>query len=110
MLIKIKSLFKKKEIRMPSEYEQYIIDVLHTQNVDKPDDNHDWIASSFLNEYVPTTPSKNEEDKETERREKLWKEAEETLFQMKKVKRASEKVYEKMLITEKMYKDSLNGN
>ena len=54
--------------------------------------------------------SKNEEDKETERREKLWKEAEETLFQMKKVKRASEKIYEKILITDKMYKDSLNGN
>jgi hypothetical protein len=92
MLNKIKSFFKKKESKPISEYEQYIIDVLH-----------------ILNEYIPTV-SKNEEDKETERREKLWKEAEETLFQMKKVKRASEKVYEKILITDKMYKDSLNGN
>ena len=99
MLNKIKSLFKKKEPIVdtitPNEYVY----------------NHDWIAANFLNEYTPTvTIQKEDTQKEAERREKLWKEAEETLFQMKKVKRASEKVYEKMLITEKMYKDSLNGN
>ena len=100
MLNKIKSLFKKKEPIVdtitPNEYVY----------------NHDWIAANFLNEYTPLQKKEEEIDtqKEAERREKLWKEAEETLFQMKKVKRASEKVYEKMLITEKMYKDSLHGN
>jgi histidinol-phosphate/aromatic aminotransferase/cobyric acid decarboxylase-like protein len=101
MLNKIKSLFKKKESKPISEYEQYIIDVLLTQNEDKTDN-----VSSILNEY--TTLS--EEVKEIERLEKLWKEAEETIFYMVRIKRASEKVYEKILITEKMYKDSLYGN
>lgn len=101
MLNKIKSLFKKKEP---------IVDTI-TPNEYVYTNEHTWLNTSFLNEC---TPLKKEEEidtqKEAERREKLWKEAEETLFQMKKVKRASEKVYEKMLITEKMYKDSLHGN
>lgn len=98
MLNKIKSLFKKKE------------PVVNTITPNEYVYNHDWIDANFLN-LIPVKEIPEElPNLEVERREKLWKEAEETLFQMKKVKRASEKVYEKMLITEKMYKDSLNGN
>jgi hypothetical protein len=102
MLNKIKSFFKKKE------------PIVSTITTNELVYNHDWIASNFLNlvlvnETPEQLPNLNTQ-KELERREKLWKEAEETLFQMKKVRRASEKVYEKMLITEKMYKDSLHGN
>ena len=100
MLNKIKSIFKKKEPAVntitPNEY-VYVY-------------NHDWVDANFLN-LIPVKEMPEElPNLEVERREKLWKEAEETLFHMRKVKRASEKVYEKMLITEKMYKDSLNGN
>lgn len=104
MLNKIKSFFKKKEPNSISEYSHYV-----KSAIDKIEQKYSYLAASFLN----VTENKEDEidtQKESERREKLWKEAEETLFQMKKVKRASEKVYEKMLITEKMYKDSLNGN
>jgi 2-C-methyl-D-erythritol 4-phosphate cytidylyltransferase len=93
MLNKIKSLFKKKEIVNTIAPSEYIY-------------NYDWIAANFL----VTEKEVTEKISETERREKLWKEAEETLFQMKKIKSASEKVYEKMLITDKMYKDSLYGD
>lgn len=67
---------------------------------------------STIDKILNVSENKEEIDtqKEIERREKLWKETEETIFYMVRIKRASEKVYEKILITDKMYKDSLNGN
>jgi hypothetical protein len=42
-----------------------------------------------------------------EQEKSIYEQAEETLFQMKKVKRASEKVLEKMIHTEKQLEDSI---
>jgi hypothetical protein len=97
MIQKLKNLFKKKENKN--------VNVVYTDTSNSSIEEWKFINHPFQKPEV--TEIKELEVSKITYNEELHKQAEETLFQMKKVKRASEKVLEKMIHTEKQLEDSI---
>ena len=95
MIQKLKNLFKKKENKDGN--------MAYTDPSNISIEEWKFINHPF---QTPEITEELETSKITYNKE-LYKQAEETLFQMKKVKRASEKVLEKMTHTEKQLEDSI---
>ena len=114
MIQKLKNLFKKKS----PQKENTIVSTEDWKFINNP--FHEEIAKSIKIasqkiglDLVKAEPPTGEmaigyfDFKIVEQEKSIYEQAEETLFQMKKVKRASEKVLEKMTHTEKQLEDSI---